>query len=82
MVMNGKEPRGLKIGDCVVPLDAAEPARCGGREASVVWLDGYYVVGDWLCEERSGFCVKVPPLLVALKKLERGVGVVRAGVVY
>jgi hypothetical protein len=78
--MDGREPRGLEIGDCVVPLDG--PARCGGRRVEITWLDGYYIVGVWLCEERSGFCVKVPPLLVALKKLERRVGVVRARVVY
>jgi len=76
--MDGREPRGLKIGDCIVPLEG--PARCGGREASVVWLDGYYVVGEWLCEERSGFCVRVPALRVALERLRRGVDVVRARV--
>jgi hypothetical protein len=77
--MDGRVPRGLKIGDCVVPLEG--PARCGGREVDVVWLDGYYVVGDWLCEERSGFCIRVPRvLLVALRRLERRVGVVRAEV--
>jgi hypothetical protein len=47
-----------------------------------VYLDGYYVVGDWLCEEVSGLCVELPGLRVALKKLERGVGVVRAEVFY
>jgi len=80
--MDGREPKGLKIGDCVVPLDAAVPARCCGREVQVAYLDGYYVVGDWLCEEESGFCVRVPALRVALKKLERRVGVVRAEVFY
>jgi hypothetical protein len=79
--MDGREPRGMRIGNCIVPLDG--PARCGGREASVVWLDGYYIVGGWLCEERSGFCVRVPRvLLVALRRLERRVGVVRARLVY
>ena len=79
-VENSKEPRGLKIGDCVMPIDG--PARCGGREVNVVWLGGYYVVGDWLCEEESGFCVRVPALRVALERLRRGVDVVRAGLVY
>jgi hypothetical protein len=79
-VGNSKEPRGLKIGDCIVPLEG--PAMCGGRLAEVTWLDGFYLVGDWLCEERSGFCVKVPRLLLALRRLERRVGVVRAGLVY
>jgi len=80
--MDGREPRGIRVGDCIVPLDAAVPAWCGGRRVDVVWLDGYYVVGDWLCEEESGLCVKVPPLRVALERLRRGVDVVRAGVVY
>ena len=80
MVMNGREPRGMRIGnDCVVPLDG--PARCGERRVDVVWLDGYYVVGDWLCEEVSGVCVKVPVLRVALRRLERRDGV-RARLVY
>ena len=75
-VGNSKEPRGMRIGnDCVVPLDG--PARCNGRRVDVVWLDGYYVVGDWLCEE-SGVCVKVPVLRVALDRIRRRRGVVRA----
>jgi hypothetical protein len=78
--MDGREPRGLRVGDCVVPLDG--DARCGGRRVDIAWLDGYYVVGDWLCEERSGFCVRVPRVLVALRRLERRVGVVRARLVY
>jgi hypothetical protein len=78
--MDGREPRGIRVGDCVVPIDG--PAKCCGREVQVAYLDGYYVVGDWLCEERSGFCVRVPALRVALKKLERGVGVVKAEVFY
>jgi hypothetical protein len=78
--MDGREARGIRVGDCVVPLDG--PARCGGRKVDIVWLDGYYVVGDWLCEERSGLCVRVPRLLLALRRLERGVGVVRARLVY
>jgi hypothetical protein len=82
--MDGREPRGIMVGDCIVPLDG--PARCGGREGGrevdVVWLDGYYVVGDWLCEERSGFCIRVPRLVLALRRLERRVGVVRARLVY
>jgi hypothetical protein len=77
-VGNSKEPRGIRVGDCVVPLDG--DARCGGRRVDVVWLDGYYVVGDWLCEERSGFCVRVPALRVALERLRRRVDVVRARV--
>jgi len=81
--MDGREPRGMRIGnDCVVLLDAAVPAMCSGRRVDVVWLDGYYVVGDWLCEEESGFCVKVPSLRVALRRLERRVDVVRARLVY
>jgi hypothetical protein len=71
----------MRIGNCIVPLDE-EPV-CGGRRVDVVWLDGYYVVGNWLCEERSGFCVRVPRvLLVALRRLKHGVGVVRARLVY
>jgi hypothetical protein len=70
----------MRIGNCIVPLEG--PARCGGREVDVVWLDGYYVVGDWLCEERSGFCVRVPALRVALERLRRRVDVVRARLVY
>jgi hypothetical protein len=82
MVMNGREPRGMRIGhDCIVPLDAAVPAMCGGRRVDVVWLDGFYLVGDWLCEE-GGFCVRVPRLRVALKRLERRIGVTRARLVY
>jgi hypothetical protein len=77
--MDGREPRGIRVGDCVVTLDAA---RCGGRRVEITWLDGYYVVGDWLCEEVSGLCVKVASLRVALERLRRGVGVVRAGLVY
>jgi hypothetical protein len=79
-VGNSKEPWGVKISNCIVPLDG--PARCGGRRVEITWLDGYYVVGDWLCEERSGFCVRVPRLLLALRRLERRVGVVRARLVY
>ena len=71
----------MRIGNCIVPLEGS--AKCSGRRVDVVWLDGYYVVGDWLCEEKSGFCVSVPRvLLVALKRLERRVGVVRARLVY
>jgi hypothetical protein len=79
MVMDGREPRGLKIGDCIVPLDG--DAMCGGRRVDVVWLSGFYLVGDWLCEE-SGYCVRVPRLLLALRRLRRRVGVVRARVFY
>lgn len=79
-VGSSKEPRGLKIGNCIVPLDG--PAMCSGREVQVAYLDGYYVVGDWLCEERSGLCIRVPRLLLALRRLERRVGVVRARLVY
>jgi hypothetical protein len=78
--MDGREPRGMRIGNCIVPLDG--DARCGGRRVDVVWLDGFYLVGDWLCEEVGGLCVKVPSLLVALKRLERRVGVVKAEVFY
>jgi len=78
--MDGREPKGLKIGDCIMPLEG--PAVCNGCRVGVAWLDGYYVVGDWLCEEVSGFCVKVPALRVALERLRRGVGVVRAEVFY
>jgi hypothetical protein len=78
--MDGREPRGIRVGDCVVPIDGS--AKCCGREVQVVYLDGYYVVGDWLCEEVSGLCVELPGLRVALKKLERGVGVVKAEVFY
>jgi len=80
--MDGREPRGIRVGDCVVSLDAAVPAMCGGRRVEITWLDGFYLVGDWLCEERSGFCVRVPRLLLALRRLERRVGVVRARLVY
>jgi len=76
--MDGREPRGLKIGDCIVPLDG--DAMCGGRRVDIAWLDGLYVVGDWLCEEVSGLCVKAQSLRVALERLRRGVDVVRAGV--
>jgi hypothetical protein len=55
---------------------------CGGRRVDIAWLDGLYLVGDWLCEEVSGLCVKEPMLRVALKRLERRVDVVRAGLVY
>jgi hypothetical protein len=78
--MDGREPKGLKIGDCIVPIDG--PAMCGGRRVGITWLDGFYLVGDWLCEERSGFCIRVPRLLLALRRLERRVGVVRARVFY
>jgi hypothetical protein len=78
--MDGREPKGIRVDDCVVPIDG--PAKCCGREVQVAYLDGYYVVGDWLCEEVSGFCVRVPALRVALKKLEYRVGVVRAEVFY
>jgi hypothetical protein len=78
--MDGREPRGIRVGNCIVPLDG--PAMCGGRRVDVVWLDGYYIVGEWLCEERSGFCVRVPSLRMALRRLERRVGVVRARLVY
>jgi hypothetical protein len=78
--MDGREPRGMRIGNCVVPLDG--PAVCGGRRVDVVWLDGLYLVGDWLCEEESGLCVKVSSLRVALERLRRGVDVVRARLVY
>jgi hypothetical protein len=81
MVMNGREPRGLQIGRCIVPLDGS--ATCNGRRVEITWLDGYYIIGGWLCEEVSGLCIKVPRvLLVALKRLERRVGVVRARLVY
>jgi hypothetical protein len=79
-VGNSKEPRGLKIGDCIVPLEG--DAACNGRRVDIAWLDGYYLVGDWLCEERSGFCVRVPALRVALERLRRRVDVVRARLVY
>jgi len=72
----------MRVGDCVVPLDAAVPAMCGGRRVEIMWLDGYYVVGDWLCEEVSGLCVKAQSLRVALERLRRGVDVVRAEVFY
>jgi hypothetical protein len=80
-VGNSKEPRGFEVGDCVVLLDAAVPAMCSGRRVEITWLDGLYLVGDWLCEE-SGVCVKVPSLRVALRRLERRVDVVRARLVY
>jgi len=71
----------MRIGNCIVPLDAAVPAMCGGRRVDVVWLDGFYLVGDWLCAE-SGLCIRVPRLLLALRRLKHGVGVVRARLVY
>jgi hypothetical protein len=71
----------MRIGhDCIVPLDG--PAACNGRRVEITWLDGYYIIGGWLCEEVSGLCIKVPRLRVALKRLERRVGVVRARLVY
>jgi hypothetical protein len=78
--MDGREPRGIMVGDCIVPLEG--DARCGGREVQVAYLDGYYVVGDWLCEEVSGLCVKAQTLRVALERLRRGVDVVRVEALY
>ena len=79
-VGNSKEPRGFKVGDCVVPLKG--PVICNGRRMEITWLDGFYLVGDWLCEEVSGVCVKVPILRVALDRIRRRRGVVRARLVY
>lgn len=70
----------MRIGNCIVPLDGL--AMCGGRRVEIVWLDGLYLVGNWLCEERSGLCIRVPRLLLALRRLKHGVGVVRARLVY
>lgn len=70
----------MRIGNCVVPLDG--PAMCGGRRVDVVWLDGFYLVGDWLCEQGSGFCVRVPSLRLALERLRRGIDVIRVRLVY